>query len=136
VRLPEDPDPPLQINIVPMIDVIFAVLIVFILASLFFTRSQELPVDLPNAATGTPQTQQPLEVTIDGNGNLAVNGQPTALPELTATVADLMKTPGTVVIQADKQVPHGRVVAVMDALRTLEGVQLAIATQPVPASSP
>jgi len=41
-----------------------------------------------------------------------------------------------VVIRADASVPHGRVVAVMDQLRTLEGVQLAIATQPHDALAP
>ncbi|PSN19256.1 biopolymer transporter ExbD [filamentous cyanobacterium CCP5] len=132
MRLPEEPESPIEINIVPMIDVIFAVLIFFIVSSLFLAPAEELPIDLPAAGTGVPQSQTPIQVVIDREGNVTVASQPVGLDELAAVVAAQREIPGTVVIQADKQVPHGRVIAVMDVLRTLEGVQLAIATQPIP----
>lgn len=130
LRLPEEPDTPLQINIVPMIDVIFAILIFFILASLLLTNAEQLPVNLPTAASGTPQTPTSVSLTIDSEGNLAVNGEAVSSDQLTARIADQMELPGTVIIQADEQASHGSVIAVMDQLRSLEGVQLAIATQP------
>lgn len=132
MRLLEDPDQPLQINIVPMIDVIFAVLIFFIVSSLFLTPAEQLSVDLPSANTGVPQTQEPVSVAIDAQGNLTVASQAVSLDQLAAAVSAQLEIPGTVVIQADEQVSHGRVIAVMDRLRTLEGIQLAIATQPAP----
>jgi biopolymer transport protein ExbD len=51
MHLPEDPETPPQINIVPMIDVIFVVLTFFILSSLFVTLSEGLPLNFPSAAT-------------------------------------------------------------------------------------
>lgn len=57
MRLPEEPDLPPQINIVPMIDVIFAILTFFILSSLFLTRLEGIPVNLPKA--GTAENKQP-----------------------------------------------------------------------------
>jgi biopolymer transport protein ExbD len=47
MRLPEEPDNPPQLNILPMIDVIFALLTFFILSTLSLTRSEGLPVNLP-----------------------------------------------------------------------------------------
>lgn len=131
MRLPSEPDLPPQINIVPMIDVIFAILTFFIMSTLFLTRSQGLPVTLPGAVTSEAQQQQQLVVTIDAAGNLSLDRQPTTLDTLDAQIKSLLtdgNTP-TVVINADINVSHGRVVAVMDRLRTIPGVRLAIATQ-------
>lgn len=132
MRLPEDPEPSPQINIVPMVDVVFAVLVFFLLSSLSLSRNEGLTVALPGAQTGTAQPQFSLVITVEANGNLAVAGQPITEDQLLAAVQT--RLPATVghrvILQADQAVPHGRVVAVMDQLRTLEGVQLAIATQP------
>ncbi len=51
MRLPDEPDMPSQINIVPMIDVIFAILTFFIMSTLYLTRSEGLPVNLPTASS-------------------------------------------------------------------------------------
>jgi biopolymer transport protein ExbD len=77
MRLPDDEETPLVINIVPMIDVIFAILTFFIVSSLFLTRSQGLDVNLPNALTAVTQDQIEVNVSIDANGAIAVNRQPT-----------------------------------------------------------
>jgi biopolymer transport protein ExbD len=131
MRLPEEPDFPPQINIVPMIDVVFAILTFFIMSSLFLTRSQGLPVNLPNAASGQTQPESQVVVTIDRSGTLSLNRQPTELQGLEAAVRQLVASgqQPLVIINADTEVPHGQVVAVMDRLRAVPGVRMAIATQ-------
>lgn len=131
MRLPEEPDIPPQINIVPMIDVIFAILTFFIMSTLFLTRSEGLPVNLPRAATAQAQSQSQISVTIDPKGQIALNRQPIQLNALSERVRTLAgsRQQALVVINADQQVNHGRVVAVMDQLRRVPGVRLAIAAQ-------
>jgi biopolymer transport protein ExbD len=132
MRLPNDSDRPFQINIVPMIDVIFAILAFFILSTLFLSRSEGLPVDLPQANTSQQTaSQSPLVVTIDRQGNLALNQEAIQLEALVAQIRALVLTGQQpfVVINADAAVSHGNVVAVMDRLRSIEGVRMAIATQ-------
>ncbi|HEY9645702.1 MAG TPA: biopolymer transporter ExbD [Chroococcidiopsis sp.] len=131
MRLPNEPDPPPQINIVPMIDVIFAVLTFFIMSTLFLTRSEGLPVTLPGASTATSQPQTQLVVTIDAQGQLFLNRQPIQLNGLEQQVRSQLQSgqDPLVVINADTHVSHGQVVAVMDKLRTIPGVKMAIATQ-------
>lgn len=131
MRLPEEPDLPPQINIVPMIDVIFAILTFFILSSLFLTRLEGIPVNLPKAGTAEQQTAEPLTITIDPEGNISLNRQSTNLDEITQQMRRLVLANGEqlVVVNADKKVSHGRVIEIMDRLRQIEGVKLAIATE-------
>jgi biopolymer transport protein ExbD len=132
MRLPEEPDIPPQINIVPMIDVIFAILTFFIVSTLSLTRLQGLPVNLPKAATAKPQVAVgPITVTVDQRGNISLKRQSVTLDTLPAAIRTLMgtQTEALIIINADEQVTHGRVVAVMDRLRQINGVKLAIATE-------
>jgi biopolymer transport protein ExbD len=131
MRLPEEPDRPFQINIVPMIDVIFAILTFFIMSTLFLTRSEGLPVNLPTADTSEQQPQSQLVVTIDPQGNLSFNQEPTTLTVLEAQIRALALSGQQpfVIINADESVSHGQVITVMDRLRAIEGVRMAIATQ-------
>ncbi|MDM9584904.1 MULTISPECIES: biopolymer transporter ExbD [unclassified Nostoc] len=132
MRLPDEPELPLQINIVPMIDVIFAILTFFIMSTLFLTRSEGLPVNLPKAATAKQQ-QVPTKITItvDEKEQVSLNRQPIAVDDLTAQVRTLVGSNPEVlvIINADEKVDYGRVVAVMDRVRQVPGAKLAIATQ-------
>ena len=130
-RLIDEPDIPPQINIVPMIDVIFAILTFFIVSTLSLTRSEGLPVNLPNAATAETQSTAQINVTVEPNGEIALNRQPIELNQLEEGVGQLIEpnSEAIVVINADEKVTHGRVVSVMDSLRRVKGAKLAIATQ-------
>jgi len=127
---------PLEINIVPMIDVIFAILAFFILSTLFLTRAEGLPVNLPNADTAEVQQSADFTVTIQPNGETALNQQSIDVNQLQAAIeAELISgQTALVTIQADKDVSHGRVIEVMDELRVIEGARLGMATQPQGAS--
>lgn len=131
MNIPDDLDGSPAINIVPMIDVIFAILTFFIMASLFLSRSEGLPVNLPNAATAQSQQQSRITVTIDATGQVSLNREPIALDALADDVRTLMgaQSSALVVINADTKVEHGQVIAVMDTLRTVEGAQVGIATR-------
>ena len=135
MNVPNDDNDSLpEINVTPMIDVVFAILTFFILASLFLTRSEGLPVNLPSAKTATQQNQAPtkLTVTIDKQGKMLLDRQPLEVSDLATRVqaAKGNKPEVLVVINADRAVEHGRVITVMDELRTVQGVKLGVATQP------
>ncbi|MGJ5676480.1 MAG: ExbD/TolR family protein [Nostochopsis sp.] len=132
MRLQDEPDLPPQINIVPMIDVIFAILTFFIMSTLYLTRSEGLPVSLPKAATAKQQ-QIPtkITVTVDKDGQVSLNRQPTTVEVLERQVRTLVGSnpEALVIINADQKVSHGQVVTVMDKVRQVKGAKLAIATQ-------
>ena len=131
MRLPDEPEIPAQINIVPMIDVIFAILTFFIMSTLFLTRSEGLPVNLPKAATAKAQASTKITITISPQGQIALNRQPVQLGALEGEVRELIQPnqDALVILNADEAVQHGQVVQVMDRLRKIPGARLAIATQ-------
>ncbi|MDA0267775.1 MAG: biopolymer transporter ExbD [Cyanobacteria bacterium] len=130
MHLPEEPESSAQINIVPMIDVIFVVLIFFILASLMLQPSEGLPVNLPEASTAEGPLPHNLTVTLTVDGQLSLGSQPVTLEQLPEAIQGrrVGKEMLLVVIQADAAVSHGQVVELMDTLRLVEGIQLGIAT--------
>ncbi|MBC1240778.1 biopolymer transporter ExbD [Nostoc sp. 2RC] len=132
MRLQDEPDIPAQINIVPMIDVIFAILTFFIMSTLFLTRSEGLPVNLPKAATAQQQqVPSKITITVDEQGVVSLNKKPIAVDDITPQVRSLIGSNSEmlVIINADEKVTHGKVIAVMDRVREVPGAKLAVATQ-------
>jgi len=123
-RVIEEPDIPPQINIAPMIDVIFSILAFFIMSTLFLTRLEGLSVNLPKAQTSTSQKMSRATITINQQGAIALNREPIAIPNLEAAFQEL-----TVVLNADGAVKHEQVIAVMDVIRKVPGARMVIATR-------
>jgi len=139
MRLPEDNEiGRTGVNILPMIDVIFAILAFFILSTLYLTKTEGLPINLPEAVTSTPQNQIDVTLTITADGALYLDGEgladeavslETLAETLTGEVNGLEADgPILVTIRADAATSHGRVVAAMDQLRKIDRVRLGIAT--------
>jgi biopolymer transport protein ExbD len=130
----DEPDVPAQINIVPMIDVIFAILTYFIMSTLTLSNFEGMPLNLPSAANSQTVSQQikPVYLSITPEGRLFIDKQETSLDRIAEQVNQRkgQATTISVVLNADKVVPHGTVVGVMDQLRRVPGVKLAIATIP------
>ncbi|MEG4806687.1 biopolymer transporter ExbD [Microcoleus sp. F8-D3] len=131
MRLPDEPDSIPQINIVPMIDVVFAILTFLIVSSLSLSKSEGLPVNLPKASTSQVQdSPAKITVTIDAQGKLMVDKKSVNLDQIESTVRQVMGSNqnSLIVLNADKSVNHGNVVEVMDRLRQIKGAKLGIAT--------
>ena len=125
-----------RIEIIPMIDTMFFLLVFFMLSSLALTKLNGLPVNLPQSATAPKQAPAELTITVDKNQKIYVNKIPvtfeTLEPQLVQNAgkgADLGQA--TVIINADASVPHGLVVRCIDGAREVGIVKFAIATAPV-----
>jgi biopolymer transport protein ExbD len=133
MRTPNESDRPIEIatTIVPLMDVVFAILTFFIMSTLYLTKSEGLIVNLPKASQSQQQQQTRVNITVLPNGLLALNKQIIKLDQLEANVRSLMiATQQTVVIiNADKTVEHGNIVDVLDQVKKIEGVKVAIATK-------
>jgi biopolymer transport protein ExbD len=131
MRLPTDLDRTPDINVVALVDVLFAILTFFIMTSLTLTNSEGLPVNLPTAATGKSQAQTQIVISLTADGKISLNRQPLdSLTLVTKIQSLIVKDRQTLaIINADASVEHGRVVAIMDRLRQIPGLKLAIATK-------
>jgi biopolymer transport protein ExbD len=127
----EAEDRPPEINVVALIDVIFAILTFFIVTSLTLSRTEGLSVNLPGASSGKVQDQTKIVVSIDPQGAIALNRQIVDVSSLKPKIQDLVAKDdqALVVINADEKIGHGQVVAVMDLVRQIPGVKMGIATK-------
>ncbi|MEI6328228.1 MAG: biopolymer transporter ExbD [Pseudanabaena sp. ELA645] len=126
-------DQPMEIkNVVPLLDVLFALLTFFVMSSLFLNRTEGLPVSLPQAQSGTMQ-KTPARATISVNEKTEVflNKQKIGITEVSDRVKQLLEPNQdlVVVLNADRTVQHGDVVQIMDQLRQIPRVKMAIATK-------
>lgn len=132
MRLPiEFEDRPPEINVVALIDVIFAILTFFIITSLTLSRTEGLAVNLPGASSGKSQDQTKIVISINAQGAIALNQKSIDSASIIPQIKSLMvKDRSTmVVINADEKVGHGRVVEMMDAVQQIPGIKLGIATK-------
>jgi biopolymer transport protein ExbD len=132
MQIPNDTeDRPPEINVVPLIDVIFAILTFFVVTSLTLSRTEGLAVNLPGASSGKTQDQTKIVVTIDEKGAVSLNRKSIDPANLVAEIKNLIvkDQPTLVVINADEKVGHGAVVTTMDAVQQLPDVKLGIATK-------
>lgn len=124
----------LDINLAPLIDVVF-LLLIFFMVTTTFTKESRLTIELPEAA-GLAAEDKPeqLEIIISANGDYAINGRALVNKERATLKAALVELSGgdsslPLVITADAMTPHQSVVTAMDVAGQLSFVHLSITTQ-------
>jgi biopolymer transport protein ExbD len=121
-----------RIEIIPMIDTIFFLLVFFMISTLSMARYSGLPVNLPKAATGQQPPSESAAVTVGPDGKVSIDKQELARERIAEILrARLAKNSELLVlINADEKVKHGIVVEIMDAARQAGGTKIAIAVKP------
>lgn len=134
MKFPRKPREPVDINLAPLIDVVFILLLFFVVTTTF-TRETQLKVDLPEAVSGTPPEvmKTPLEILVGVDGSFALNGKSLSKNDLASLMEALRLESGgdkslPVMLSADGQVPHQAVVTAMDAASKLGFAHLRITT--------
>jgi biopolymer transport protein ExbD len=132
MRLPRRTIKKARIEIIPMIDTIFFLLVFFMISTLSMSQYSGLPVNLPKAATGQQPPSESAALTIGADGKIAVDKQEVARERIRETLQKrLEKNPELLVlINADERVEHGLVVEAMDQARQAGVARIAIAVKP------
>lgn len=116
------------VDVTPLIDIIFQLVIFFMVTTNFIT-TPGIEVDLPRSSAQTIlQEDNDLKVWVKADGQVMLDEEPADLSTLKQAFSASTKD-AQVVIKADKDVDHGRVVQVMDLARSHGLTRLAIATE-------
>ncbi|OYW36579.1 MAG: biopolymer transporter ExbD [Hydrogenophilales bacterium 12-61-10] len=119
-----------RIEIIPMIDVMFFLLATFMLASLSMQNLDSIKVNLPQGKAEKLKIDQPLTLTLTGDGRILVNQTPVSLDTLAATLKPLIRDAAqNVVVSADNDAPQGLVVQAMLRAREAGAVHFLIAVK-------
>ena len=124
--------PEVSINLTPLIDVVF-LLLIFFMVSTSFSELTQLVVDLPEAEGSPATTDKSLILTVDVVGNMTLNGE--SVPNDTRGLSLALRqqlsgnTDIPVTLSADAMTPHQYVVTAMDVAAQLNITRLTIATE-------
>jgi biopolymer transport protein ExbD len=107
-----------EINVTPLVDITLVLLIIFMVTTSYIVNPS-IKVDLPKAASGSDQTRTTLAVTLTKEGRLYLNGDLADEAKVVEQIAtELPKNPDLqAIIAADKVVPHGSVVHIIDLVK-------------------
>lgn len=123
----ENDEPISDINIVPFVDIILVVLIIFMITTPFIVKPG-ININLPKAASGEETAPSQLNVSVSADGKTYINGKPATDEEISQSAKEgVLKRPDMqAIIAADKDVPHGRVITVIDLVKSAGIVKFAI----------
>ena len=126
-----------EINVTPLVDIMLVLLIIFMLTANLIAK-QAIEVELPRASQSTSLNPTTLAITLTRDGTLYLNGTPTTPAGLREAVsAAVSKDPKTqAIISGDKSVSHGRVVWVLDVVKSLGVASFAIQIDPTGLTPP
>ena len=118
------------INITPLIDIVFILLIFFAVTTSFVTPSS-IKMDLPKAKGEAVEDKKNIRVAVDSAGALYIDGEPIKDEELEGRLKTLkdLHPEATVIIEADEKAMHGKVVFVIKKAKSVDYTKFAIATK-------
>ena len=120
-----------SINILPMIDIIFAILSFFIISSLYLTKIDTIKVNLPKSSTAVREQNKPQIITVDNNEKIYFNSNEISLKDISTLIRkniENLEEP-IVILRADTSVKHGLIVNLLDELRKIENLKVGISTE-------
>ena len=122
----------IQINILPMIDIIFVILSFFIVSSLYLVKLETIPVNLPSAATSNQEKDSLILITLNLENKLFIDDKFIDISILENELRSKLKIIKSkkVVLRADKGIKYGKVISILDILRKIENIKIGVSTKP------
>ncbi|WP_296732546.1 biopolymer transporter ExbD [Anaerovibrio sp.] len=118
-----------QIMIIPMIDIIFFLLVFFMMSMLTMVVQKSMPLNLPHAATSKVSMEENIPITVTADGGVYYEKEKITLADLEARLWEKKKAGNlSVILRGDAQADYGKVVQVMDMIKNLGINKVYIAT--------
>ena len=119
-----------KLMIIPMIDIIFFLLVFFMMSMLTMVVQKSVPIQLPQAVASKVDLQRKIPITVTSNGQIYVEAQPVTLDQMIRYLqAEKAKGDAMVVIlRGDAKAEYGAFVTVLDTLKQMGIVKVSIAT--------
>jgi biopolymer transport protein ExbD len=126
-----------KLMIIPLIDIIFSIVVFFIVNTMQMVYQKSLPVQLPVSEIARQDRDRNLVITVQKDGRVAVDDEFVANGALADKIRNLLaqRPNAGVIIRADKKTEHGNVVEIMGQIRNVGVTRLAVAVEEKSGSS-
>ncbi len=120
-----------EINISPLIDMVF-ILLIFFMVSATFVKDMDLEIQRPKASSASPASTKAIRVYIDSRGNTFLDGQAVRTWAIQSRLRDLLRltTSPSVLIVTDEKVPASKLIEVVDQCRLAGAQDVGVVTEP------
>ena len=121
----------IQINILPMIDIIFVILSFFIVSSLYLVKLETIPIKLPSSQTANLEKDSLIIVSLNIENKVFVDDKFIDISILENEIRSKLRGSknSKVVLRADKGIKYGEVILILDVLRKIENIKIGVSTQ-------
>ena len=118
------------IMIIPMIDIVFFLLVFFMVGTLYMNTEQQIPLNLPSTSTSTAKSIEPIIITLTTSHKLYIDNREISADNLSQEVQDIVRTTPrqAFVIRASKDVYYNEVIALLDMLKVNGAKYISVAT--------
>ncbi|MDU4959211.1 MAG: biopolymer transporter ExbD [Sporomusaceae bacterium] len=123
-----------KLMVIPLIDIIFFLLVFFMMSTMYMVEQRVLPIALPQAASGRHDLNKQVPITVTAQGRILVD-QEEIPPELLGKriQSELTRQPEALfLLRADRQTEYGKVVMVLDELKLAGVKRISVATESKP----
>ena len=119
------------INILPMIDIIFAILSFFIISSLYLTKIDSIKVNLPKSSTAVREKNKPQIITVNSNEKIYFQSTEITLENISSLIQKNIENieEPIIILSADVAVRHGSIINILDELRKIDNLKIGISTE-------
>ena len=119
-----------QVDIAPMIDIVF-ILLIFFMVTTTFVKDMKVELDRPSAASATSASSKAIRLFIDNNSHIFLDGEPVRVWLIQSKLRDLLasSTAKTVLVISDEGVTSGKLIEVIDQARLSGAQSVAVATE-------
>lgn len=120
-----------EIMIIPMIDIVFFLLVFFMLSTLYMNTEQQIPLSLPKASTSTAKTVEPMTISLTADRKVYLNDKEISKEQLKQELKTIVTNEPNqaFVVRASKDIVYQEVVLVLDELKVQGAKYVSIATE-------
>jgi biopolymer transport protein ExbD len=130
MKLRARPEPKADLDISPLIDMVF-ILLIFFMVSTTFVKDMKLDIERPNAAAAQAASSKALRINIDSGSNVYIDGNPVRAWMVQSRVRDHLDSSGegSVLVITDRRVPAERLIEIVDQCRLAGATDVGVATE-------
>lgn len=130
MRYRERSDVSQEINLSPLIDMVF-ILLIFFMVSATFVKDMDLEINRPKASSSTPSSTKAIRIYIDSSGDTYLDNQPIRTWVIQSRLREMLRatTTGTVLVVTDDSVPARKLIEVVDQCRLAGAEDVGVITE-------